>query len=211
VDVDLDDSGLRGFERLEALDLPTLFPNAEALSLRGLGIQARDAAGLAQVLTRMGALRAVWLNDNPIATDLEALAVALTPLQGRLEVVNRRLTEDYGAWALRYLGEGGGGEAGGPRRLDLRGRGMRHLKPRAFQGLVELEWLDIRRNTGLWEGHDAEVGALEALRALPKLRSLWLDAPEGLPALSAEALAMALPGLRYINGRAIYRRSDGCV
>lgn len=198
---DLTLDGLQVAPGLVGPGLAQAFPHLKALSLQEVGLTSQDLSGLSHMVHHLPALRALWLNDNPLMDHLDSSALTQLGAQ-RLEIFNRHLTPNYSQWALLYLAS-----ATSPQdvtALDLSHRGLESLKPQTFQGFTNLESLDLRHNplAPLSLANDL----VPTLKHLPALTHLKIDTPSTEWDLQ---LLQSFPHLQYLNGRAVKRGEDG--
>jgi tubulin--tyrosine ligase-like protein 12 len=150
---------------LVGLGLPEVVPDLEALSLWGNSLS--DVEELVGVVRKLPKLRALWLQGNPLCEEAGRVLEAAP----QLEILNSKLTENYGEWALLYIAHAS--DPATVAYLDLHGRGIKGLSAGAFARFKNLSKVDLREN---------EVDLSDVNKIIPTLRSVLCDNPESVPA-----------------------------
>ncbi|GAB2219246.1 hypothetical protein Drorol1_Dr00006879 [Drosera rotundifolia] len=205
--LELEEIGLDD-EALLSLDLPSKFPNLLALSLCGNNI--KNVETVFEGISRFKNLRALWLNDNPVAQKCGQVVIdRIVQEFPKLEIFNSRFTIKYGEWALGFCSDIYGKDNPGPNQqtehalrsvtgLDLSKRSIRNLIYKAFSPveMPHLSYLNLRGNP---LDDNSVYDLMEILKRFPSLNSLEVDIPGPLGESAVEILE-SLPNLFLLNG-----------
>lgn len=108
-----------------------------------------DYDNLVARLKLMPNLKAVWLNDNPVA-DLPDFASRLYADMPSLQIVNKQLTPASTEWVLKVLCRASvEAPLSEVASLDLSGRRVEHFRPEFLKLLPKLRTVDISNNEHL--------------------------------------------------------------
>ncbi|KGN66300.1 tubulin--tyrosine ligase-like protein 12 [Cucumis sativus] len=201
-DLQIDDDALL------SLDLPTKFPDLLALSLTGNKL--KDVDVVAREVAKFKHLRALWLNDNPVAENCDAnLQQKVLEASPNLEIYNSRFTLNFSKWALGFCGDMYGKDNPGSiypsdhtlqclTSLDLSSRCIHNLINKAFSPveLPSLSYLNLRGNP-LEQNSVGDL--LKILKEFPCLSSLEVDIPGPLGEKASDIIE-SLPNLSNLNG-----------
>lgn len=135
-------------DEYEISDLKSLPPFREEVEEISLwGNQIFNPEDITKVLMTLPNLKALWLNDNPVAKNCQNFNV-IGNIFDKLEIFNSALTSKAGEWAILYYArDSGAKKLEDIVSLDLQGKNLLMVKDLSFlKKLTALKTLDISNN-----------------------------------------------------------------
>mmetsp|Transcript_30324 Transcript_30324/g.116295 ORF Transcript_30324/g.116295 Transcript_30324/m.116295 type:complete len:360 (-) Transcript_30324:688-1767(-) len=154
---------------LSSAPIGKLFPNIERIHLEQNLIESKET--IRALCLALPKLKAVHLNGNPICSQPSYSDDMNSVLPKSVEVLDGRLTESYGSWALEVAN---GSET--PSVLRLGNADMSELRPEAFKSLnlENLYCIDLRGNPKMTAASWKPLADM-VKQANAMLETVWID------------------------------------
>lgn len=135
--IELEDMGIESLK-----DLPVFPETVEEVSF--MDNEILNPNDIVEILVPLPNLRALWLNGNPVVSACSNFDM-IAELMPKLEIINSKLTNKAGEWALLFYGRSQGAKTLEEiETLDLNNKGVLYLQStEVFEKMVNLKKLNL--------------------------------------------------------------------